>query len=189
MKFLAGLWKAPKKNMEEYYKAKIREWRKEGTVTRLDGPTRPDRARALGYKAKQGFLVARVSVKKGTRKRPKPAGGRRPKRAGRYFSLGKPKQMVAEEKVARRFPGLEVLNSYWVGEDGSTSWFEVILADKHHPSVSRDKERGWIAEPQHRGRVNRSKTSSGKKSRGLRNKGRGAEKLRPSLAANRRRGK
>jgi len=30
----------------------------------------------------------------------------------------KSKQVIAEEKAARKFPNLEVLNSYWVGEDG-----------------------------------------------------------------------
>jgi len=41
----------------------------------------------------------------------------------------------------------------------------------------------------HKGRVFRGKTSAGKSSRGLRNKGKGAEKLRPSLRAHGRRGK
>jgi large subunit ribosomal protein L15e len=37
--------------------------------------------------------------------------------------------------------------------------------------------------------VHRGKTSAGKRGRGLHNKGKGAEKLRPSLAANQNRGK
>lgn len=40
-----------------------------------------------------------------------------------------------------------------------------------------------------RGRAYRGKTSAGKRGRGLYNKGKGAEKLRPSLAANKNRGK
>lgn len=175
--------------MGKEYKAKIASFRREGTVTRIDRPTRIDRARSLGYKSKQGFVLARVQVKKGVRKRPKPSGGRRPKRAGRFFSLGKSKRLVAEERASRKFPGLEVLNSYWVGEDGSHQWYEVILLDKSHPSVSRDRDRGWVAGSRHRGRVHRAKTSAGKKSRGLRKKGKGAEKMRPSLAANKGRGK
>jgi large subunit ribosomal protein L15e len=33
---------------------------------------------------------------------------------------------------------LEVLNSYWVGEDGQHEWFEAILVDPNHPSIKND---------------------------------------------------
>ncbi|MDD1779536.1 MAG: 50S ribosomal protein L15e, partial [Candidatus Helarchaeota archaeon] len=36
------------------------DWRQEPAVTRVEHPTRLDRARRLGYKAKQGYLIARV---------------------------------------------------------------------------------------------------------------------------------
>jgi len=62
-------------------------------------------------------------------------------------------------------------------------WFEVILVDKAHPSIKADKRISWIAEKQHTGRVYRGLTSSSRKSRGLRRKGIGAEKIRPSLRA------
>jgi large subunit ribosomal protein L15e len=142
-------------------KERIMQWRKEG-------PTRPDRAKALGYKAKQGFVVARVRVRKGKRKRPKFKGGRVPKKMGRFFPAGKSNKLIGEEKTARKFPNLEVLNSYYVGDDGQFEWFEVVLLDPKNPNVSKDKERKWISERKHRGRVFRSLTSSGKKIRGLR---------------------
>ncbi|MBM3304149.1 MAG: 50S ribosomal protein L15e, partial [Candidatus Aenigmarchaeota archaeon] len=143
-------------------------WRKQGTITRLDGPTDPARARRLGYKAKQGFLVVRVRVPKGGRKRPRPAGGRVPKKAGRFFTLNMGKQVVAEQKADRKFRNMRVLNSYSVGEDGIFRWFEVILAD---PALT-----GLFSEM--KGRSFRGLTSAGKKSRGLRRKGVGAEKVR-----------
>ena len=40
----------------------------EGSVTRLEHPTRIDRARSLGYKAKQGIAVVRVQVRRGGRR-------------------------------------------------------------------------------------------------------------------------
>ncbi|MEM2338349.1 MAG: 50S ribosomal protein L15e, partial [Candidatus Bathyarchaeia archaeon] len=46
-----------------------------------------------------------------------------------------------------------------------------------------DKDVNWICQKQHRGRVFRGLTSAGKKVRGLRKKGRGAEKARPSKKA------
>ena len=107
-KKIAELWKKPKENLGGIWKERLIRWRKERVITKIDKPTRIDRARKLGYKAKQGFVVARVRVKRGTRKTPKPAGGRRPKRSGRFHPLGKSWQVVAEEKAAKRFPNLEV---------------------------------------------------------------------------------
>lgn len=146
----------------------VMEWRKQGTLTRIPKPTRIARARTLGYKAKQGIFVVRVKVPKGRRKRPMPAGGRGPKKSGRFFSLDKSKCQVAEEKASRKYKNAEVLNSYFAGEDGVSKWFECILVDRAHPSVQKDKERNWITKKDQRGRAFRGLTSSGKKSRGLR---------------------
>jgi large subunit ribosomal protein L15e len=96
------------------------------------------------------------------------------------FKPAKSLRLIAEERAARKFPNMEVLNSYWVGEDGRSKWFEVILLDPNSPSIKTDKDVGWIVEKQHKRRVFRSLTSAGKKIRSLRNKGRGAEKVRPS---------
>jgi len=96
------------------------------------------------------------------------------------FKPAKNLRLIAEERTAKKFPNLEVLNSYWVGEDGRHKWFEVILVDKNHPVIKTDKDVGWITEKQHTGRVFRSLTSAGKKVRSLRRKGIGAEKVRPS---------
>ena len=152
------------------YKQRLVMFRKQGTIARVSKPTNIARARSLGYRAKQGFVVVRVRVPKGMRKRPKPSGGRRPKTAGRFFSLDKSKKHVGEEKAARKYPNLEVLNSYWVGEDGMHKWFECIMVDSSHPAIKSDKRVGWICSPKQKGRTFRGLTSSGKKSRGLRKK-------------------
>lgn len=171
-----NLLKASREAFGEVEKQRLMKLRKAPTVERLEGPTRPDRARRLGYKAKQGFTVVRVRVRKGKRKRPKTAGGRRPKRAGRFFTLGKSKQQVAEEKASRKFPNTEAVNSYLLTEDGEHKWFEVIMADRSHPAILKDRERSWVSSPKHKGRAFRGLTSAGRKARGLRNKGKGAEK-------------
>lgn len=170
-------------------KERMIQWRKERVVTRIRKPTKIDRARRLGYKAKQGFIVVRVRIKKGGRKRPKFSGGRKPKAMGRFFTLEKSKQVVAEEKAARKFPNLEMLASYQVGDDGKSKWFECVLVDTHHPVIASTPETRWICEPQHKGRVFRGLTPAGKKSRGLRRRGKGSEKVRPSLGTHGRRGK
>lgn len=158
------------KGMREAWKNRLIEWRKERVVTKLERPTRLVRARSLGYKAKQGFVVARVRVGKGKRKRPKFKGGRVPKKMGRFFPAGKSNKLIGEERAARKFPNLEVLNSYYVGDDGQHEWFEIILMDPKNPNVSKDRERKWISEKKQKGRVFRSLTSSGRKIRGLRKK-------------------
>ena len=144
------------------------EWRKQHTVERIDKPTRLDRARTLGYKAKQGYVLARVKIRKGGRRRPADRRGRKPSKAGLvHFTFGKSKQWIAEEKAQRRFPNLEVLNSYYVAEDGKRIWFEVILVDPEHPCIKNDQKLNWICKPANRGRVFRGLTSAGKSSRSL----------------------
>lgn len=177
---------------EEYkdmHNQRLIQWRTEEVVHRVDKPSNPPRAHSLGYKAKQGFVVVRTRVPKGGRKTQKPPGGRKPSAKGRFFTPGKSKQFIAEERAADKYPNLEVLNSYYVGEDGIDKWFEVILVDKNHPSIKRNKEIGWISQTQHTGRVYRGLTSAGRKSRGLRHWGKGAEKMRPSIRAHDKKGK
>lgn len=168
--YIAQLWKRPYDGeMGQLMKQRLIKWRKEPTIIRIEKPTRLDRARALGYKAKPGFIVVRVRVRKGGLRKPRPNKGRRPKRMGIYgFAPAKSLRLIAEERVARKYPNLEVLNSYYVGEDGLYKWFEVILVDPHHPAIKNDPEINWITEKQHRGRVFRGLTSAGKKMRGLR---------------------
>jgi large subunit ribosomal protein L15e len=181
-KYIAEEWAKPEKTfLEELMRQRLIQWRKEHTVTRLERPTRLDRARKLGYKAKQGFVIARARVRRGGMRKPRPRSGRRPKRMGvAKFKPAKSLRLIAEERAARKFPNLEVLNSYWVGEDGRSKWFEIILVDPDHPVIKADKDINWITQKQHANRALRSLTSAGKKVRSLTRKGRGAENFRPS---------
>jgi large subunit ribosomal protein L15e len=186
-KYIAEAWAKPEKSfVDELMRQRLIEWRRQNAITRIEKPTRLDKARKLGYKAKQGFVIARVRVRRGGLRKQRPKAGRRPKRMGvKKFKPAKSLRLIAEERAARKFPNLEVLNAYWTGEDGSSKWFEVIMVDPHHPVISSDKDINWICEKQHHKRVFRGLTSAGKKARGLRRKGRGAEKVRPSRKARR----
>ena len=188
-KYVRELWKKPKEGLGELWKQRLFLWRREPSTIRLDRPTRIDRARSLGYRAKPGIIVVRQRVKRGGRMKPRPAGGRRPKKYARRKNVGKSYQSVAEERAGKKYVNCEVLNSYWVAQDGIYYWYEIILVDKSHPAIKSDKKLKWVAEPQHRNRVARGLTSAARKSRGLRNKGIGAEKVRPSLRANMRKAK
>ncbi len=190
-KYISQAWKRPKEGyIHELLRRRIPEWRAGASVVRVDTPTRVDRARALGYKAKQGIIVVRSRIRKGGRKKQRLNKGRRPKRMGVVkYTPQKSLQWLAEERAQRKYPNLEVLNSYWIGKDGRYEYYEVIFLDPSHPSIKKDGDLGWIASGRHRGRVFRGLTGAGKTSRGLRNKGEGAEKIRPSIRANKKRGK
>ena len=160
-KYIQKSWKKPTKEMRQ----KTRQWRKQTVVKRIEHPTRIDRARSLGYKAKQGFVLARVRIRKGMRRRPSPRKGRKPRSLGVFYTPKMNKQAIAERRVVRNFPNLEVLNSYMVGRDGNYNYYEVVMVDKHHPAIASDKDVSWIISQ--RRRAFRGLTSAGKKSRGL----------------------
>ncbi len=145
---------------------RTREWRKGETVVKIDKPTRLDRARALGYKAKQGYVLARIRIRKGGRHRPTIRKGRKPGKVGLvHYTSGLSKQAIAEKRVARDFLNLEVLNSYYVGEDGMYKYYEIILVDPCHSCIKNDKRINWIIN--HRNRAFRGLTSAGRRSRSL----------------------
>src|SRR5579872_1016858 len=128
-------------------RAKAIQWRKENALVRVDRPSRIQRARRLGYKAKQGIVVVRMRVGKGNMRKKRPVAGRRPKHLGVLrIKPALSMQRVAERRVLERFPNLKLLGSYYLFQDGIYLWYEVILADPSHPRISSDKEmRGKIA--------------------------------------------
>ena len=184
-KYLKESWKNPSKELSQLYKSRLIEWRKGNSVTRVEHPTRLDRAHALGYKAKQGYVVVRVKLLRGGRQRPRISSGRKSKNARRKLILGMNYQWVAEQRANKRYPNCEIINSYFLAKDGKNYFYEILMIDrelgKKYPEIK------GLAEQ--RGRVYRGLTSAGRKSRGLRHKGKGVEKNRPSLAEHRKRGK
>ncbi|MDY0293867.1 MAG: 50S ribosomal protein L15e [Candidatus Methanomethylophilaceae archaeon] len=189
--YIADAWKNPGKSYVKAlnFERKIK-WRREENFIRVEKPTRLDRARALGYKAKQGYVIVRGRVRKGSFQKRTIRAGRRAKRKGiNKMTVGKSLQRMAEERAQKRYPNLEVLNSYWVGADGLHEWYEIILVDPSHPVIMSDPKINWICYNTHKNRVYRGKTSAGRRGRGLHNRGKGAEKSRPSVGANGRRAK
>lgn len=183
-KYIRELWRNPKENLGELWKTRLILWRRQPATLRIEKPTRLDRARSLGYRAKEGIFIVRQKLIRGGRQKERPSGGRRPKRASRRKIVGKNYQQIAEERVSRKYRNCEVLNSYYVAEDGRYYWYEVILVDRSNPSVLKDPKLAWIADK--RGRAERGITSAGRKSRSLRWKGKGVEKARPSSRAHQR---
>jgi large subunit ribosomal protein L15e len=144
---LKEAWKRPGDSyVGEAMKSRAILWRKQPSIVRVEKPTRLDRARSLGYKAKKGFVVVRTRVRRGGRRKIRPVLGRRQKRMGvTKFTPAKSKRLIAEERAARKYPNLEVLNSYWVWQDGQYKWFEIVMVDPSHPAIKSDKDVGWVA--------------------------------------------
>jgi len=144
---LREAWKRPKDSyVNDVMRQRVIVWRKQPSTLRIDKPTRLDRARGVGYKAKKGFVVVRTRVRRGGRRKIRPVLGRRQKRMGvKKFTPAKSKRLIAEERTARKYPNLEVLNSYWVWQDGQYKWFEIVLVDPSHPAIKSDKDVGWVA--------------------------------------------
>jgi len=170
--------------MKGMVRERMTAYRASGTVERISTPTKLSRARALGYKAKPGFVVVRVKVHRGGLHKAKIMGGRRPKRYG-YNKLthGKSEKWIAEERAQRRYPNLVLLNSYYLAEDGKHKFYEVMFVDPENPSINSDRNLKWTAGKAQKGRVYRGLSTAGKKSRGLAEKGKGSVKSRPSIRA------
>lgn len=183
--FLREAWKKPDKKVN---RERMIEWRKGNVITKVDKPLRIDRARSLGYKDKIGFVVLRVRLKRGGHKRPRPNKGRKGKRMHTRKNLRMNYKWIAEQRAAKRYSNLEVLNSYIIGKDGIHYFYEIIMVDPERNEIKNDQKISWITKPENRKRPFRGLTSAGKKSRGLRKKSR-EMKVRPSLRANKRRGK
>jgi len=131
---MAALYKYIQKNFQKKYAEKnpsyrksIVKWRSEPTIIQVRKPTNLASARRIGYKAKQEIAVVRVRIRKGRRMRHKPMGGRKPSKSGRYFSRALSLQEIAEARAQRKVKDSHILGSYWVGEDGGSKFFEVVL--------------------------------------------------------------
>src|SRR3989338_6069573 len=140
---ISKAWQERAEPWEAVQRERIIKWRTEPVTARIPAPTRLDRAHALGYKAKQGFIIVRQRVNRGGRQREQIRKVRKSHSARQTKILSMNYQQVAEERAARKFPNMEVLNSYHVGKDGHHYWYEIIMVDKQSPSILADKHISW----------------------------------------------
>lgn len=178
-KYLEELYKKKQSDVMRFLlRVRCWEYRQLNVIHRASRPSRPDKARRLGYKAKQGYVIYRVRVRRGNRKRPAPKGATYGKPASQgiaQLKFQRSLRSLAEERVGRKCGGLRVLNSYWVNQDATYKFFEVILVDPFHKAIRRDPRINWISAPVHKHREMRGLTATGKKNRGI-GKGHGFNK-------------
>ncbi|KAI4256760.1 MAG: hypothetical protein LQ352_001943 [Teloschistes flavicans] len=134
---------------------RVRCWelRQLNVIHRASRPSRPDKARRLGYKSKQGYVIYRVRVRRGGRKRPVPKGatyGKPTNQGVNQLKYQRSLKATAEERVGRRCANLRVLNSYWINQDSTYKYFEIILVDPQHKAIRRDPRVNWIVKPVHK---------------------------------------
>merc|ERR1712054_308324 len=139
---MGELWRKKQSDVLRFL-LRVRAWeyRQLPKIAKLQRPTRTDKAHRLGYKAKQGYCVYRVAVRRGGRRtmvakgivygKPSSQGVNKLKATRNFRSL-------AEERVGRRCGALRVLNSYWVGQDGTYKYYEVIMVDPTHNAIRND---------------------------------------------------
>lgn len=69
-KYIRDAWKNPDESyVRELMWQRAPKWRREKAVQRIERPTRLDRARSLGYRAKKGFVLVRTRVRRGGRRK------------------------------------------------------------------------------------------------------------------------
>merc|ERR1712072_353131 len=186
-RYISELWRKKQSDVIRFLlRVRCWEYRQQPALTRISKPSRIDKARQLGYKAKQGYVIYRIRVCRGNRKKLVPKGIVYGKPSNQGVTKLKPKRnlrSIAEGRVGRKCGGLRVINSYWVNQDSSSKYFEVILADPAHKSIRKDPHINWICEAAHKHREARGLTSAGRSSRGILGKGSRYTKNRPSRRA------
>lgn len=71
LQYVEELWKKKQSDVLRFLlRVRCWEYRQLPGIVRLTGPSRPDKARRLGYKAKQGYVIYRIRVRRGGRKKP-----------------------------------------------------------------------------------------------------------------------
>jgi large subunit ribosomal protein L15e len=174
-KYLEEMWRHKQSDVMRFL-LRVRAWeyRQGKKIQRVSRPTRTEKAHKLGYKAKQGFCVYRVGVRRGGRKRPNHKGivHGKPKHAGiNHMTSNLSLRRIAEMKVGRALGSLRLLNSYWINQDATYKYFEVIMVDPSHLVIRNDPRINWICGATHKHREMRGVTSAGKANRGMRVKG------------------
>ena len=116
-------------------------------------------------------MIYRIAMRRGGRKRPVAKGCPygKPKTSGAVKQMKPVRnlQSIAEERVGRRIASLRVLNSYWVGQDSTYKYFEVIMIDPSHKAIRRDPKINWMCKAVQKHRELRGLTAAGKSSRGM----------------------
>merc|ERR1712216_394388 len=65
------------------------------------------------------------------------------------------------KKASRKATNMRVLNSYWICQDSTYKWYEIIMIDPFHNAIRNDPKINWICKGVHKHREMRGLTSAG----------------------------
>uniref|UniRef100_A0A8W4FNU7 Ribosomal protein L15 n=1 Tax=Sus scrofa TaxID=9823 RepID=A0A8W4FNU7_PIG len=154
-KYIQELWKKKQSHLMGFLLwVCCWQYRQLSALHRAPRPTQPDKAHRLGYKANQDYVIYQTLVCRIRRKHPVPKGA----------TYGKP--LHHGEQAGCHCGSLRVLNSYWVGEDSTYKFFEVVFIDPFHKAIRRNPDTQWITKPVHKHREMQRLNSAGRKSLG-----------------------
>merc|ERR1719192_191057 len=89
-KYLSEIWRKKQSDVCRFI-MRVRTWeyRQLPVIHKCTRPSRADKARALGYKAKQGYVIYRIRIRRGGRKRNTPKGCiyGKPRNSGKHRKL------------------------------------------------------------------------------------------------------
>lgn len=171
-KYLEALYRHKQSDVFRFLN-RVRTWeyRQLPAVCRVNTPTRVEKARKLGYRAKPGYVCFRVRVRKGDKKRAVKKGivYGKPRNAGVSQQKSFRSLQVEAERIFERSAGkgLRTLNSYYVAKDGLYKYYEVLAVCPGTQAIRNDPKINWIVSTLHKSRAQRGKTHAGRKSRGL----------------------
>ncbi|KAJ0558786.1 putative ribosomal protein L15e [Helianthus annuus] len=185
--YVSELWRKKQSDVMRFMqRVRCWEYRQLPSIVRVTHPTRPDKARRMGYKSQTGLRDLSCTCEAWWKKEARSKGYCLRKT---YKPGCDPAQISTQQEVCCRGTSRKevrwskVLNSYWLNEDSTYKYFEVILVDPAHAAIRNDPRINWICNPVHKHRELRGLTSAGKKYRGLRGKGHLNHKARPSRRA------
>eukprot|EP00088_Acartia_fossae_P042334 TRINITY_DN44434_c0_g1_i1.p1 TRINITY_DN44434_c0_g1~~TRINITY_DN44434_c0_g1_i1.p1 ORF type:complete len:215 (-),score=-7.68 TRINITY_DN44434_c0_g1_i1:96-716(-) len=170
-KYVNELWRKKQSDVMRYLlRLRCWEYRQRTAIHSAPRPSRPEKAHRLGYKHKRGYVIFRVRVRRGCRNKLVHKGQIYGKPASQGVSQLKHKRSCrarAEQRVGRKIGTLRVLNSYWVNQDSTFKYFEIIMVDPFLKSIRNDPKINWICNAVHKRREARGLTAAGHKHRGL----------------------
>jgi large subunit ribosomal protein L15e len=138
-RYITRTWQDIFARKEGNIRERVVELRKQPAIVRVEKPTRIDKARMLGYKAKKGVVVVRARVARGGMRKKRPRSGRRQKHMGVVKIKAETSlQEAAERRVLNRYPNMRLLGSYLLWRDGRYSWYECILVDPKRTEILSD---------------------------------------------------
>lgn len=113
------------KTFDKLLVLKASAYRDEPNHLLVKKPTKPGRARALGYKANGKFVVIRSSISKGGIKAIIPSRGRKhPNFCKKTRAISHEK--ILENRALKKFPNLQCIGSYKLVENGKKAWYEYL---------------------------------------------------------------